>query len=809
MFDSTLLSDDVGSRRASVSRARRWPGALSVIGGAVAVLLMTPPALAQTTHTEPAPEATLPTVEVTASPEKEAGSSTKLKSEDLEKTAPTGMADVIRYQPLVEAPGAVQGSSRGASRYDRGGTTGYNVRGVEGNRVGLDIDGIEMPDAVDRSATSGGRSQSGTFGMGRDFIDPDIYSEVEIQSGTSGPRRAAGGIGGSVSFRSKSPEDFVNAQKPSYFGGQLGFVSSNRAWTKGVTAAGMNASGFSGLMTYVRRDGKQTKVHSSAEVDSYPSKWHTDALLLKGVMRANAWHRLELAADLYRKHDDSTFEAWDNKGVAVTGLSSQNAKTSRNTVALSHRWTPERGAVDLLESKLFYQDTNMKDVTETVTTAAPTGLPPGFGNAPGTRIEELSQNKTKRFGLETTGEKSMGPHTLHFGVNVSRENTSHPMRSTGDRAPMSDPYPDTSALRVGAFVLDRIRLGSADHPIVLEPGLRVDRLDTKVRVGGYQSDFVSPTEANTMYGNVPAITIVSPSLSASYALRPEFNAYAQWRRGGRAPTASEYFGYWNHPRPAPWVALVGNPNIKKETSDAFELGLKGKAAEGVQLGSALFYTKYKNFISYSRFTRANQPEQFVNLRDELNTIYKAENRDQARIYGLEVSARLDHGTWAPAVRGLYSTWALGYSQGKSKSYYAGDKWVDLDTVQPAKAIVGVGYDAPNKAWGMNLTGTFVKSKQAEATNRLSYSNNPGTELTDSKAELFRVPGFARFDVSGYWRIHKNVRLNFGIYNLADKRYWSYSNTRSLQPGTSPLDRRQLDLSTQPGRTYAVSLSASF
>jgi hemoglobin/transferrin/lactoferrin receptor protein len=228
----------------------------------------------------------------------------------------------------------------------------------------------------------------------------------------------------------------------------------------------------------------------------------------------------------------------------------------------------------------------------------------------------------------------------------------------------------------------------------------------------------------------------------------------------------------------------------------------------VVFNSSVFYTRYKDFISYTRYTRANNPEMFTNIQPNLIFLYQASNRDAATIYGTELSARLEHGTWSPAAKGLYSTWALGYSKGHSKSNFAGDRKVDLDSVQPAKAIIGVGYDAPEKAWGLNLTGVFVKGKQAVATNRQSFTNNPGATLTDSTTEQFRVPGFARFDLSAYWRLTKNMRLAGGIYNLGDKRYWAYSNARSLQP-SSAQDRRQIELSTAPGRTFAVSLNVDF
>lgn len=65
-----------------------------------------------------------------------------------------------------------------------------------------------------------------------------------------------------------------------------------------------------------------------------------------------------------------------------------------------------------------------------------------------------------------------------------------------------------------------------------------------------------------------------------------------------------------------------------------------------------------------------------------------------------------------------------------------------------------------------------------------------------------------FDLTGYWQVSKNARLNAGIYNIGDKRYWDYSSTRSLQPNV-PRDQRDIELLSSPGRTFAVSLNVNF
>lgn len=140
----------------------------------------------------------LPDIEVKETREEQhkPGASVKVTKEELEKQGAGSFADVLKYQPLVSVPGVTAGTTNTTSAYDHPGSTNYNIRGVEGNRVGVDVDDVEMPEAVDRSATSGsGRASIGTFGQGRDFIDPEMYSEVQVDSGTTTSARPAGGHG--------------------------------------------------------------------------------------------------------------------------------------------------------------------------------------------------------------------------------------------------------------------------------------------------------------------------------------------------------------------------------------------------------------------------------------------------------------------------------------------------------------------------------------------------------------------------------------------------------------------------------------
>ena len=140
-----------------------------------------------------------------------AGSSHRVSAEDLQNKGANDFGSVMRYEPLISATGASGGSGNGKSGFDRGGYTGYNIRGLESNRVGIDVDGIAQPDATGRSYVS--RAGLNTFGIGRDYIDPYMYGGIDIQSGATSTETANTSIGGNVSFQPKSADTYLHPGK--------------------------------------------------------------------------------------------------------------------------------------------------------------------------------------------------------------------------------------------------------------------------------------------------------------------------------------------------------------------------------------------------------------------------------------------------------------------------------------------------------------------------------------------------------------------------------------------------------------------
>ncbi len=731
---------------------------------------------------------------------KVAGSSVTLNAADMQQRGGNNFGTIMRYQPLIGAVGSSSGSSTGKSGFDRGGYTGYNIRGLEGNRVALDVDGIPQPEATGRSYAS--RAGVNTFGIGRDYIDPYLYGRVEIESGATITSRANTALGGTVSFLPKSADDYLTPGKHTAFGFQSDYDSSSRSWHNGITAATGDET-LRGLMVYSRRDGQQTR-NNSDELDAYPENWHSDALLTSAIWQPNDEHKLTGTVDFYSKVNHSRYDSWATDGNTLLGDANQQSNTRRWGVSLKDEWTPGNDWVDSLSNKIYYQHTEAHDNT----------LMP-LGTA-GAMQRVYSDYNVETYGYEAQLAKTLGRHDLLAGINGRLSETERPFSQSPAQSGTSmttKPEGDSRTLVLGAFVQDSILFDLDGHAFSVVPGVRVAHQETKPQNLANMAagtDVLTPADAEKLYGKTNSDTQLLPSISFNYDITPQLMTYVQYKRGAQFPNASQLYGSWNLGSSYAGnrqYALLGNTDLETETSNNVEWGVKGQATEGVTLHGAMFYNTYKNFIASTRYSRATAPDKFVNVPANIATIYQAENRDKAYIWGGEVSTKINYGTWFDQVNGLSTTFALGYSKGQAKSRYDGDKYVDLDSVAPMKAVVGVAFDDPAQRFGTAITATFVKGKQAQSTNRNSYQNSGGA-LTDATTEYARVPGYGMVDMTAWVKVTKNVKLSGGVYNLTDRKYWDYLSSRNMT-GETQVDINDRSLAVQPGRNFQLGVNVDF
>lgn len=106
----------------------------------------------------------------------------------------------------------------------------------------------------------------------------------------------------------------------------------------------------------------------------------------------------------------------------------------------------------------------------------------------------------------------------------------------------------------------------------------------------------------------------------------------------------------------------------------------------------------------------------------------------------------------------------------------------LPDSHPFTGNLGVSYSRDN--WGISTHWRW-----AAAQNRV-----PSGSL--------KTPGYGVWDAGIYYHPSKHIQLNLSVYNIGNKRYWTYADAARQTAAT-------IDRQTQPGRNVYLGLSAQF
>jgi hemoglobin/transferrin/lactoferrin receptor protein len=76
-------------------------------------------------------------------------------------------------------------------------------------------------------------------------------------------------------------------------------------------------------------------------------------------------------------------------------------------------------------------------------------------------------------------------------------------------------------------------------------------------------------------------------------------------------------------------------------------------------------------------------------------------------------------------------------------------------------------------------------------------------------ETFDAPGYGIFNLTGWWEPEefKGLRIQAGVYNIFDRKYWNGVATRDVQ--TTGTTYQPVDYYSEPGRTFKISLTQKF
>lgn len=265
----------------------------------------------------------------------------------LDRNNVNSIRDLVRYEPGVSVSGAGQ----------RSGTTGYNIRGIDGDRILTQIDGVEIP----------GNFANGPYAQARrNYVDPEILKRVEILRGPVSALYGSSAIGGAVSYYTLNPDDIIKDDKNVGARFKAGYSSADEGWLKSATLAGRERQ-LDGLLHFSQRDAIETESYDNNDVFGLQrSKANPESATSINVLAKAGWNygddsRLGLTYEKYRD-DRDTLQHSAVGGPFIGGrpLNSYlwrdgNDTITRERIGLEHRFALDSALVDNIRWSLNYQ----------------------------------------------------------------------------------------------------------------------------------------------------------------------------------------------------------------------------------------------------------------------------------------------------------------------------------------------------------------------------------------------------------------------------------------------------------------------
>ncbi|HWK70760.1 MAG TPA: TonB-dependent hemoglobin/transferrin/lactoferrin family receptor [Burkholderiaceae bacterium] len=652
-----------------------------------------------------------------------------------------------------------------------------NIRGMDGDRVVTRVDGIRLPWLDD-----GSRSAEG----GLETIPFNSLSAIDLVRGPGSAQ--SGSLIGYLDLRTLSPGDLLAPGKD--FGALLksGYNSADNSFGGDAALAGRFGAGTRWLVQAGERKGHELK--NMGEQGGYgpdrekanPADYTQKNMLIKLEQDLGAGHMLSLSGEVFRKTTD--IDNMREQGTGTRYYEGQNTshnKRDRDRVVLgySYQSTANRAALAHGDLKLYWQKLELEEGMDAVRTPGSAAGAYGRRNS----IEESTVGLVTEWGGYFDGAVRQhwsigGEWAGNDTEQLSRGYDSCPAAGCSHLRTNQADMPKVKGNTWAAWVQDEFSWGNGRF--ALTPALRFDSYQQKPQSGGWYSKNLNSSKPLAENSD----SKLSPSLLGRYTPKEGLSFYGRYGYGFKAPNTSQLYLSFGGKSAGEYIVL-GNPDLKPETSHGWELGVDvGDQERGGRL--SVYDTRYKNYIDrviYAKGAAGRDPSWDV---DGYNTVYYYTNRARVRIYGAELS-----GQWA--FNSNWYTWgSLAWANGKDQ-----DTDTYLNSVAPLKLILALGYRADQ--WGAESIVTLAKRRT-----EVEYPEPTSTQ----KYADFKAPGYGLLDLTAWWKPQavKGLRLQAGVYNVFDRKYWNALDVPT--PGSSGF-ANPIDSYTQPGRNFRVSLTYQY
>ena len=674
----------------------------------------------------------------------------------LNQASAQNLDDIVMYEFGVSVP----------SDNNRRGHAGINIRGIDGNRILMMVDGVRIPESYAGGGSNGAIS-------GRDMVESDTLKQVDIVKGPYSALYGSDALGGVVNMVTLSPSDFVDAGKRGYFGLKHSYRGRDRSHGVTATVAGFHENA-EGLLMLTRRQGHETEnmgsdtSYSTARTATNPQKNNAYNILAKGNI-GNERHRLETLYEQYYHANDTVLAnglGSQSRGPVTIATSESNARDRirRQRIEAGYRYT---GEGRLKEANLTAYQQKLRTEDDAVDASITRMGTRQLGNS--TRYSDYGFNQTIRGlnGRSVWEFDGAVKQTVVAGAEYKHTETARPRDSltvdnltgavskvyAGSTYP-NKTFPDSKRKTFSVYAQDSLTFGNG---IVLTPALRYekDKLNTSTDQAYLNAN---PSGTATRFSD----SAFTPSLRLSVPMGEQFTSFATYSQGFRTPPfdsatmafANTTYGY----------AVIPNANLKSERSNSFELGMKFKN-ERTRAQVTAFYNRYRNFIDRTEVGTAS-----IGGRPIIQ--YQYQNLDRVKTYGTEASAAYKF------LPGWQVSGSIAWMRGKQQD------GTPLDSAYPLNGVLGVDY--AQEKWGGDT--------------KLRWSKKHSRVSSDS---IFQAPGYGVWDVGAWYKPSKNVEIGANIYNIGNKKYWQHADVAGMSRSSV------MDLYTETGRNFAATVQLKF
>ncbi|HHF3502150.1 TPA: TonB-dependent receptor plug domain-containing protein, partial [Haemophilus influenzae] len=286
----------------------------------------------------------------------------------LEREQANNIKDIVKYETGVTVVEA-----------GRFGQSGFAIRGVDENRVAINIDGLRQAETLSSQGFKELFEGYGNFNNTRNGAEIETLKEVNITKGADSIKNGSGSLGGSVIYKTKDARDYL-LNKDYYVSYKKGYATENNQSFNTLTLAGRYKK-FDVLVVTTSRNGHELENYDYKNADSLtqgkrrekadPYKIEQDSTLLKLSFNPTENHRFTLAADLYehrsRGQDLSYTLKYQRSSRNSSNSSNEipekdsrhtNDKTKRRNISFSYENFSQTPFWDTL--KLTYSDQRIK-----------------------------------------------------------------------------------------------------------------------------------------------------------------------------------------------------------------------------------------------------------------------------------------------------------------------------------------------------------------------------------------------------------------------------------------------------------------